>query len=251
MALSFLGELTGSQRSRRSNRQLCCLLDFVAGAINAGVFLAVQRYTSHMTGIVSAVADDLVLGQAGLVLAGLAFLGAFVAGAATTALLVNWARRHGMQGQFALPVLVEAVLLLLFGVLGANLNVLVALFVPTTVLVLCFIMGLQNAIVTKISHAEIRTTHMTGVITDLGIELGRLAYWNRGGGDREPVRADRDRLVLLASLLGLFLAGGITGAAAFKAIGYGAVLPIAALLVAISSGPLIADARLLWQRHAA
>ena len=35
-------------------------------------------------------------------------------------------------------------------------------------------MGLQNAIMTKISKAEIRTTHMTGVVTDIGIELGRL-----------------------------------------------------------------------------
>jgi len=116
--------------------------------------------------------------------------------------------------------------------------------------VLCFIMGLQNAIVTKISRAEIRTTHMTGVITDLGIELGRWMYWNRGSGEGDPVRADRDRLAVLGTILGLFLAGGIAGAAAFKALGYGAVLPIAAVLVAISTGPLWTDARLLWGRPA-
>jgi len=246
--LKFLTHLTGRERTRRTNRQLGCLLAFVAGAVNAGGFLAVQRYTSHMTGIVSAMADDLVLGQLGLVLAGLAFLAAFMAGAATTAVLINWARRRGLHGEFALPVLVEAGLLLVFGLLGAYLNVLVALFVPTTVLVLCFIMGLQNAIVTKISRAEIRTTHMTGVITDLGIELGRWAYWNRSSGGGDPVRADRDRLAVLGTILGLFLAGGIAGAAAFKALGYAAVLPIAALLVAISTGPLWADARLLWSR---
>ena len=248
MPLQFLHNLTSRERTRRTNRQLGCLLAFVAGAINAGGFLAVQRYTSHMTGIVSAMADDLVLGQIGLVLAGIAFLLAFIAGAATTAVLVNWARRRGMQGEFALPVIVEAALLLVFGLLGANLNVLLELFVPTTVLVLCFIMGLQNAIVTKISRAEIRTTHMTGVITDLGIELGRLVYWNKGPRLGDPVKADRDRLAILATILGLFMAGGIAGAAAFKAIGYTAVLPIAATLVAISAMPLIADANLLWRR---
>lgn len=84
---------------------------------------------------------------------------AFIAGAATTAVLINWARGHAMQGEFALPVIVEAVLLLVFGVLGANLNALVELVVPATVLLLCYVMGLQNAIVTKISRAEIRTTH--------------------------------------------------------------------------------------------
>ena len=245
MVRKFLQNLTGRDRTLRSNRQLGCLLAFVAGAINAGGFLAVQRYTSHMTGIVSAMADDLILGRAGLVLAGAMFLLAFISGAGTTAILVNWARRRHMQGEYALPLVVEAVLLLVFGVLGANLNVLVELFVPTTVLVLCFIMGLQNAIVTKISRAEIRTTHMTGVITDLGIELGRLIYWNRSKQSKYPVIANTDRIAILSSILALFFAGGIVGAAAFKSMGYSAVLPIVALLVAISLAPLIADVRLL------
>ena len=249
MPLTFLNNLTGRERTRRTNRQLGSLLAFVAGAINAGGFLAVHRYTSHMTGIVSAIADDLVLGQLVLVFAGLTFLAAFIAGAATTSVLVNWARRRAMQGEFALPLILEAMLLLAFGVLGANLNTLVELFVPTTVLLLCFNMGLQNAIVTKISHAEIRTTHMTGVITDLGIELGRLAYWNRAQRDGNTVRADRDRLFVLSSILVLFLAGGLVGAWSFKAIGYSAVLPIAAVLVAISAGPLMADVRKLDRRR--
>lgn len=245
MALKFLNALTGRERTGRTNRQLGCLLAFVAGAINAGGFLAVQRYTSHMTGLVSAIADDLVLGQFVLVLAGAAFLSAFIAGAGTTAVLVNWARGRGMHGEFALPVVVEAALLLVFGLLGANLDRVVELFVPTTVLLLCFVMGLQNAIVTKISKAEIRTTHMTGVITDLGIELGRLVYWNHGQRRDGPVRADRDRLRVLVTIFGLFLSGGIVGAWSFKAIGYAAVLPIVALLVTISLLPLMADFRRL------
>lgn len=248
LVLTFLTRLTGRERTSRANRQLGSLLAFVAGAINAGGFLAVQRYTSHMTGIVSALADSLVLGQVGLVLAGAAFLVAFIAGSATTAVLVNWARRHGMQGEFALPVLVEAVLLLMFGLLGANLNVLVELFVPSTVLLLCYVMGLQNAIVTKISNAEIRTTHMTGVVTDLGIELGRMLYWNQRQHPGGPVRANRDRLRMLATVLGLFLAGGIAGAAAFKSIGYLAVMPIVVVLVIIAALPLFADAR-RWCRQ--
>ena len=123
---------------------------------------------------------------------------------------------------------------------------LVELFVPTTVLVLCFIMGLQNAIVTKISKAEIRTTHMTGVITDLGIELGRMIYWNRTKNGNQPVTANTDRVLILSTILGLFFTGGIVGAAAFKAIGYSAVLPIVAVLVGISVMPLIADMRLFF-----
>jgi len=41
---------------------LGAVLCFVAGAINAGGFLAVGLYTSHMSGVVSAMADNAVLG---------------------------------------------------------------------------------------------------------------------------------------------------------------------------------------------
>ena len=116
---------------------------------------------------------------------------------------------------------------------------------PVTVFLLCFIMGLQNAIVTKISQAEIRTTHMTGVVTDLGIELGRLIYWNRTRhrDDIHFVRANRDKLFIHGSILGLFFLGGIVGALAFKAMGFSATIPIALLLVALASPPLFLNVR--------
>ncbi|MES2976620.1 MAG: YoaK family protein [Pseudomonadota bacterium] len=244
MPAAFLRGLTQRERTRRTNRQLGGILAFVAGAINAGGFLAVQRYTSHMTGIISAVADDLVLGHATLVIGGLAMLLAFLLGAVTTALLINWARRQQLQGEYALSLMVEAILLLLFGLLGANLKFAYEVFVPATVLLLCYIMGLQNAIVTKISHAEIRTTHMTGVVTDLGIELGRLIYRNsdKSLNERHTVTADRDKLAILAAILGLFVAGGIVGALAFRALGFAATVPIAAVLMVLAAPPLLRDA---------
>lgn len=243
MPLLLLNSLGARERTLRSNRLLGFTLAFVAGAVNAGGFLAVHRYTSHMTGLVSSIADDLVLGEIALALAATAFLAAFTAGAALTAVLVNWARSRKLHSEYALPLVVEAALLLVFGLLGPNLDVLLELFVPTTVVVLCFIMGLQNAVLTKISRAEIRTTHMTGVVTDIGIELGRAAYFSRGPTRVAQDPVDRDRLRVLCSILGLFLCGGIAGAAAFKAFGFFAVLPICALLLFISASPLIADLR--------
>ena len=49
----YLRRLTGKERSERSDRHLARFLTFIAGAANAGGFLAVQQYTSHMSGIVS------------------------------------------------------------------------------------------------------------------------------------------------------------------------------------------------------
>jgi uncharacterized membrane protein YoaK (UPF0700 family) len=184
-----------------------------------------------------------VLGNLVLAFGGVAFLIAFASGAATTAVMVNWARHHKLQSEFALPIMLEAILLLIFGVLGSNLNALIEVFVPTTVLLLCFIMGLQNAIVTKASKAEIRTTHMTGVVTDLGIELGRLMFWNR---THDPlldyqVVADKDRLRIHSAVLGLFFGGALAGAIAYKAFGFFATVPIAAVLMAISAPTLLQE----------
>ena len=120
------------------------------------------------------------------------------------------------------------------------------MFVPSTVLLLCFIMGLQNAIVTKISKAECRAAHMTGVVTDLGIELGRLFFWNRTGEARFEhfVRADRDKLAIHATILGLFFVGGLVGAACIQGGRLLRDLPIAALLMAVAAPPLLKDLRL-------
>ncbi|QEL64822.1 hypothetical protein OTERR_13460 [Oryzomicrobium terrae] len=243
MPINYLRSLTGRQRTDDANRHLGRSLAFVAGAANAGGFLAVGQYTSHMSGIVSSVADDLAIGEIALAISALGAFLAFLIGAATSAVLINWGRRHNANSEYALPLLLEALLLLGFGLLGANLEQHRLLFVPTTVALLCYVMGLQNAIITKISKAEIRTTHVTGLVTDIGIELGKLFYWNRI--DRAeappPVLANRRRLKLLGSLLGMFFIGGLLGALGFKHIGFVSTVPLAALLLLLAAVPMFDD----------
>ncbi|MDP9044636.1 MAG: DUF1275 domain-containing protein [Pseudomonadota bacterium] len=242
MPLTYARALTGRHRTARANQQLGCTLAFIAGAINAGGFLAVRQYTSHMTGIVSTMADSIALGHSDIVLSGLGAVVSFLLGAATCSVLVNHARRQQMHSEFALPLLLEACLLLGFGLMGERLSLIEGLFVPATVLLLCFIMGVQNAVITKISNAEIRTTHVTGIVTDLGIELGKLAYWNAPGpSPLPPVRADRGRLRVLSALLGSFFVGGVAGALGFKHLGYVSTVPLTILLVVLAIVPAFDD----------
>lgn len=233
---------TEVQRTSQVNVRLGVTLSFVAGATNAGGFLAVGQYTSHMTGIVSSVADNLVLGQMALALAGLMALVAFMGGAMTTAWMVNWALRRKLQSAYARPLLLEAALLLVFGLFGAGINYFAVLFVPLTVLVLCFIMGLQNAVITKISNSEIRTTHITGLVTDLGIELGKMLYINRLR-EATPVVANRKKLKLNATLIGSFFVGGLLGALGFKNLGFITTLPLSIFLLLLVWRPVINDLR--------
>src|SRR5574343_724000 len=94
--------LIGRQRSTAANRQLGLVLAFVAGAINAGGFLAVQQYTSHVTGMVSHMADQLVLGHLDLVGDAIVAVLAFLFGAMTCALLIHFARRKDLSSEYAL-----------------------------------------------------------------------------------------------------------------------------------------------------
>ncbi|QDH60575.1 DUF1275 domain-containing protein [Pandoraea pnomenusa] len=243
MPINYLRGFTHPARTDAANRRLGRWLAFVAGAANAGGFLAMGQYTSHMSGVVASLSDNLALGQIVLVLTGLSALLAFLTGAATSAVLINWGRRHHTNSEYAAPLMLEAMLLLCFGFVGANLAHHHWLFAPGTVALLCFVMGLQNAIITKISKAEIRTTHVTGLVTDIGIELGKLLYWNRSQAspDRKHVTANQAKLRLLSSLLGMFFVGGLAGALGFKHLGFVSSVPLAIALVVLAIVPLLDD----------
>ncbi|WP_442036212.1 YoaK family protein [Microvirga sp. 2MCAF35] len=237
------------ERTTVTDTLLGMSLTFVAGAINAGGFLAVGQYTSHMSGIFSSMADNLALGSLGLASLGLLGFVPFVMGAACSAMLINWGRRHHLGSRYAMPLMVESVLLLGFGILGWLAPPSPG-FVAVSIPLLCFIMGLQNATVTKISGARMRTTHVTGIVTDIGIELGKLLYWNRNAHNPDRIEADRDKLRLLVLLLASFFIGGVVGAIGFSHIGFLFALPFALLLLLLAGPPLAEDAVTLARRMA-
>ncbi|GAB3447592.1 YoaK family protein [Phycicoccus ginsengisoli] len=240
LAAQRLRTVAGATRTPRRNRHLANLLAFIAGMLNSVGFVAVSVYTSHMTGLTASVADHLVLGSMHLVGIGLEAITCFVLGAATCAVVFNWGRRRHHEARFATVLVLEALLVLAFGGLADQLTwrhrdlVFVA--------VLCFTMGLQNAIITKISAAQIRTTHVTGMITDIGIELGKAAYRSRLAG-QPPVVADLGKLSLLTGLVGLFFVGGVAGAAGYLALGFPVLLAPALVLLVVAAPPLVEDLR--------
>jgi hypothetical protein len=78
-------------------------------------------------------------------------------------------------------------------------------------------------------------------VTDIGIELGKLFYWNVGATTERAVRADRQKLGLLGSLLLSFLAGGLTGAVGFKHLGFVSTVPLAIVLLTLAAVPIVDD----------
>ncbi len=229
-----LRRMTGRERSEAANWQLAALLAFTAGVVDVTGFLGLRQFTSHMSGVTATLAAELGTEGVRVMMRPAMVLGCFLAGAAFCAVVVNWERRRSRESLFAVPVAIEALLLAAVSIFGGSGHLFASLAV------MGFSMGLQNAVITKISDAEIRTTHVTGTITDIGIELGRLFYWNRTPRGTE-VRADRRKLALLTLLVALFFIGGTMSAVMFHRVGFLLMLPLAAILAAPTVLPIAAD----------
>jgi uncharacterized membrane protein YoaK (UPF0700 family) len=78
---------------------------------------------------------------------------------------------------------------------------------------LCLICGLQNATVSLVSKSVVRTTHLTGVTTDLGIGLVRMMNRRLLGVEYEgETRANMMRVGIISG----FVLGSIVGFQIFR-----------------------------------
>jgi len=107
-------------------------------------------------------------------------------------------------------------------------------------------MGLQNGMATTYSGAVIRTTHMTGCATDLGLLIGRMSrrlfnsiWLDLHQVDKDDQRADASKFLLLSLLLGSFIIGGALGGEAYKKIGYKVLFVSASLCFALGLGYML------------
>lgn len=234
----YLSRVSGPRRSPRYDLHQACLLILVAGMLNSAGFVAVALYTSHMTGLTATMADHLVDGDVELLSLGAVGLGAFVLGGIWCSLLFTWGRRRGLGCRFANVLAFEGALILVFSLTAEAVEDDHRGLVP--VAVLCFTMGMQNALLSKVADIPVRTTHVTGMVTDIAIELGRMLYPHRTPGP-EPVRADRRKLRVLTTLVGLFFLGGVTGTVGYLAAGFSFLVPVALLLLVLAYRPVARD----------
>jgi uncharacterized membrane protein YoaK (UPF0700 family) len=248
MPIHYARRLIGRSRSPHADRQLGCFLAAMAGAINAVGFGVLGQYTSHMTGMVSTFGERLVGGDTGAALAAGLAIAAFLCGAACCTLLVHHGRRRRLHAEFALPLLLEAAVLFAVALAGWFHGGPARPHLGLTICSLTFAMGLQNALITKISRGEIRTTHVTGIVTDLGIECGRAlaGLLDRRRRDAAPVPISMTRARLLALLLDAFVLGCIVGTLAVRRAGLSTLFPVAVAIGIVALIPTLDD---LWRRR--
>src|SRR5687767_9770473 len=164
--------LSARAYSFRQKSKLAISLSWVGGYVNVVLLLACGTFASHMTGNATRFGELVVMrdwhiaGQFGLLLV------SFWLGAVASAFMTEWAQRSGVRSKYVLPAAAEGVLLTVLAWLvyrhthGAGGGTPSTLLIHSMANLAAFAMGLQNATITEISGAVIRTTHLTGVITD-------------------------------------------------------------------------------------
>jgi uncharacterized membrane protein YoaK (UPF0700 family) len=247
----------GTARSARQNRVLAGVLATVGGYANAVGFVVIGTFTSHATGNVGRFANEIAAGRKTSALLALWMVLAFFAGAFIGSMILESKFFGHVSRAYAMALGLEGTFLLIFMLLTMGRRTSPPHALDTEGALLCAAMGIQNGLVTRLSGAVVRTTHLTGVITDLGIETARwFRYWRKTVADAAgislvlgPNIAERpalEKIQLLGTIAISFTVGAVLGACASMTAG-GIAMALAVLTVAFCSGYAVLNGR----RHTA
>lgn len=190
----------GSRRTFLHNLRLASNLSFIAGIVNIAGVLSVATLTTNVTGHFAYFAEEVSLKNYSKAITFLFFILFFLIGAFICNTLIEITSLVKPRIAHAFPMLIEVLVLLVIGIGYVNQQEYIAYL-------LLFAMGIQNALVTQISQSVVRTTHLTGLFTDLGIEISQLFFY------RKPTEKSRLRrsIFLRLSIIFFFFLGCIFG----------------------------------------
>lgn len=215
------------RRTFAHNLRLASLLSFIAGNVNIIGFFMFYTLTTNVTGHFAFFGEAFVFKQFQEAWTLLGFIFCFLLGAFISGLLIESLQKSYPRHIHIIPLFIEISILA---------SVIIS---PDTVLTrhtnifacaLLFAMGLQNALVTNISNAVVRTTHLTGLFTDLGIEFSQLFFYRKKEDVKSLITSIRLRLAIVI----FFLTGCIVGGYSFLLVGKMAlIIAIACLIIAL------------------
>jgi uncharacterized membrane protein YoaK (UPF0700 family) len=231
--------LSAHAYSFRQKSRLAISLSWIGGYTNVITLIATTQVVSHNTGNTTSLGRMIASPMDGepfhTAFTYALIIAAFVFGAVLSAIMTEKADRRGISSRYIAPMATEGMLLGVYaifinvwarshGYVSAGHPVALAQIPPVWIVTLAAVaMGLQNATITKISGAVVRTTHVTGVLTDIGLEGVQLfLWWREKTKSRKLARYGRVlrvsrrhpeflRVLLLASIFGSFLFGATAG----------------------------------------
>lgn len=221
------------QRNFSDDVRLGIMTAFSAGMINVASLILFFAFTSNVTGHYAILAEEVAKGKWYQVFIVFLWILLFFAGSfLSNAIIINlrgklerWAR--------GIPLLIEITCLVIVGVYGHFYYKETLMETEILVALLLFTMGLQNGLTATISNFAVKTTHLTGLTTDLAIYLSMATQ--RKFREKPEVR---NKIVLMASIASAYLVGGIIAGSLTGLFNFLVFFSIAAVLL----GTLVYDA---------
>lgn len=196
----------GIYRTFAHDLRLAILLSFVAGLVNITGVLALKTLTTNVTGHFAFFAEEVMRHDYATAITFLLFTVFFLLGSFLSSFLQEFISLKNPDWSHILPITIEMIILIAVGFFGNNEGVF-NLNGKLTAFFLLLAMGIQNSLVTNISKSTVRTTHLTGLFTDLGIELSQLFFYEKP----EEVKKLKTNIFLRLSIILFFFLGCFLG----------------------------------------
>ncbi|MHA7944477.1 YoaK family protein [Formosa sp. 3Alg 14/1] len=218
----------GKSRTKKHNLRIATILSFVAGIVNVSGFLAFKQLTTNVTGHFALFIYDVSNLEFWIGTIYFLYIFSFLFGSFLSSFLIEKLKESKQLNVFVIPTLIECLVLMSIGLLSNFVEIDYADFI---VCLLLFAMGVQNSFVTKISNAVVRTTHLTGLFTDLGIDISQL-FFPKLYPNREKLKS---QIKLRIYIILFFFAGGLIGGFLYSEMHFGLNTLIFATLILLGS----------------
>lgn len=239
----------GKSRTFLHNLRLATMLSFVAGMVNITGVLALQTLTTNVTGHFAYFAEEVMKHEYAAAITFLVFTIFFLFGAFTSNFLAELISIKHPQLSHVIPIGLEIVILVGIGFFGYQSDI-AAIDGKIMAFAMLFAMGIQNSLVTKISQSTVRTTHLTGLFTDLGIELSQLFFYKKPEEKKRLKTSIYLRFSIITFFfLGCFLGGFAYGFFEIKTLFIAAFFLLIALLYDYIRLQIFAIKRKTFQHH--
>lgn len=194
------------QRTLKQNLLLASSTAFVSGVTNVAGMVAFLAFTSNITGHVATLAKHIVEQNWSEIVVFVIWLLLFFAGAFLSNFIVKSVEHRSRYQAHSIPIIIEILLLLFVAIYGNNFYRETQTEREIVIGVIIFSMGLQNSLVSTISGGLIKSTHLTGLFTDLG---GDVSEWLHPKVAKTT--AIRNKIYVRLTVLFFYFFGGIMG----------------------------------------
>jgi uncharacterized membrane protein YoaK (UPF0700 family) len=204
----------GINRTFIHNLRLATLLSFVAGMVNITGVLSVKTLTTNVTGHFAYFAEEIMRKDFAAAITFFVFTLFFLFGAFIANFISEFVSKTNPNSSHIIPISLEIIILAVVAFFE-NTSDLISFEGKTMAFAMLFAMGIQNSLVTKISQSTVRTTHLTGLFTDLGIELSQLFFYKKP----EENKKLKTNIYLRISIISFFFIGCVLGGFLFNILG--------------------------------